>query len=113
MEFSTPYSEFTMMKSGVIISHKGMFFKRRFLPNGTVIVTGSFSFQVEHLEKYQEGLPYQYVVTTPVTKAMEPKYSIEEHWNMVHEMELVGMKGICRVLKVPVNQLVKHGTRFL
>ena len=75
-----------------------------------MIVTGSFSFQVGHLKQYQKGLLYQYVVRTPVTKAMEPKYSIEEHWNIVHKMELVDMKGICRVLKVPVNQ---HGTKFL
>ena len=90
-----------------------MFFESRFLQNGTMIVMGSFSFQVELLKQHQEGLPYQYVVRTPVTMKMKPKYSTEEQWNMLHEMEFVGMQGIYRVLKVPVNQLVTHGTRFL
>ena len=89
-----------------------MLFKHRFLQNGTMIVTGSFRFQVEHLKQCQEGLPYQYVVTTPITRRMKPKCSTEKQWNIPHEMEYIGMKEVCRVLKVPVNQLVTHGTTF-
>ena len=113
MEFLTPKSKFTMMKRWCSHTSQNMFFFNcRSLPNGTMIVTGSFSFQVECLKQYQEGLLYQYAVKTPVTKTMKPEYSAEEQWRMVDETDLFGMDKVCRVLKVPVDQLVTHGTRF-
>ena len=74
-----------------------------------MIVSGSLSFQVKHLERYPSGLPYQYAVKTPVTETMKPEYWAEEQWYVPNEMELVGFEEVYRVLQVPGSQLVPQG----
>ena len=42
---------------------------------------------------------------------MKPEYLIEQQWNVLNEMEIIGVEQVCRVLQVPPDQLVTQGSR--